>query len=39
MKSHIGTDILDKFVENTLEYRDASSTTLKHEMKHGASDR
>jgi hypothetical protein len=22
MKSHVGTDILDKFVENTLEYRD-----------------
>jgi hypothetical protein len=39
MKSHIGTDILDKFVENTLEYRDATSTTLKQEMKHGASDR
>jgi hypothetical protein len=34
MKSHIGTDILDKFVENTLEYRDATSTTLKQEMKH-----
>jgi hypothetical protein len=29
MKSHVGTDILDKFVENTLEYRDESSTTLK----------
>jgi hypothetical protein len=39
MKSHIGTNILDAFVENTLEYRDAKSTTLKQEMKHGAFDR
>jgi hypothetical protein len=29
MKSHMGTTILDKFVENTLEYRDESNTTLK----------
>jgi hypothetical protein len=29
MKSHMGTTILDKFVENTLEYRDESNATLK----------
>ena len=28
-KSHVGTDILDKFVENTREYRDESDATLK----------
>jgi antitoxin (DNA-binding transcriptional repressor) of toxin-antitoxin stability system len=39
MKSHVGTDILDKFVENRLEYRDESSTTLKQTMKDGAFDR
>jgi hypothetical protein len=39
IKSHVGTDILDKFVENTLEYRDESNTTLKQEMKDGAFDR
>jgi hypothetical protein len=39
MKSHIGTDIFDKFVENILEYRDETSTTLKQEMKHGAFNR
>ncbi len=39
MKSHVGTDILDKFVENTLEYRDETDTTLKKEMKDGAFDR
>jgi hypothetical protein len=40
MKSHVGTDILDKFVENTLEYyRDESNATLKQEMKDGAFDR
>jgi hypothetical protein len=39
MKSHVGTDILDKFVQNTLEYRDASNTTLKQTMKDGAFDR
>jgi hypothetical protein len=36
MKSHVGTGILDKFVENTLEYRDESNTTLKQTMKDGA---
>jgi hypothetical protein len=36
MKSHVGIDILDKFVEKTLEYRDESSTTLKQTMKDGA---
>jgi hypothetical protein len=39
MKSHIGTDILNKFVENTLEYHDATYTTLKQGMKYGAFDR
>jgi hypothetical protein len=36
MKSHVGTSILDKFVENTLEYQDETSTTLKQVMKDGA---
>jgi hypothetical protein len=39
MKSNVGTGILDKFVENTLEYRDEISTTLKQAMKDGAFDR
>ena len=39
MKSHIGTNILNKFVENTLEYRHATDTTLKQGMKDGAFDR
>jgi hypothetical protein len=39
MKSHVGTDILDKFVENTLEYLDETDTTLKKEMKDEAFDR
>jgi hypothetical protein len=39
MKSHVGTNILDKFVENTLEYRDESNATLKQDMKDGAFDR
>jgi hypothetical protein len=39
MKSHIGTNILDKLVENTLEYRDATYTTLKQGMKDGAFNR
>jgi hypothetical protein len=39
MKSQVGTDILDKFVENTLEYRDESNTTMKKEMKDGAFNR
>jgi hypothetical protein len=39
MESHVGTDILDKFVKNTLEYRDESNTTLKQEMKDGAFNR
>jgi hypothetical protein len=39
MKSHVGTNILDKFVQNTLEYRDESNATLKQEMKDGAFDR
>jgi hypothetical protein len=39
MKSHVGTDILDKLVKNTLEYRDESNTTLKERKKDGAFDR
>jgi hypothetical protein len=39
MRSHVGTGILDKFVKNTLEYRDESNTTLKKEMKDGAFNR
>jgi hypothetical protein len=39
MKAHVGTNILDKFVENTLEYCDEIDTTLKKEMKDGAFDR
>jgi hypothetical protein len=39
MKSHVGTGILDKFVEKTLEYQDESNTTLKQEMKDGAFDK
>jgi hypothetical protein len=33
MKSYVGTSILDKFVKNTLEYRNESNATLKQEMK------
>ncbi len=33
MKTHIGTDILDKFVENTKDYQDKNDATLKKEMK------
>jgi hypothetical protein len=36
MKSYVGTDILNKVVENTLEYRDKTSTTLKQAMEEGA---
>jgi hypothetical protein len=32
IKSHVGINILDKFVENTLEYRDESNAILKQEM-------
>jgi hypothetical protein len=40
MKSHVGTDIvLDKFVENTLEYRDESNAIIKQEMKDRAFDK
>jgi hypothetical protein len=34
----VGTDILDKFVENTLDYRDESKAALKQEIKDGAFD-
>jgi hypothetical protein len=33
MKSHMGSNILNKFVENTLEYWDESNATLKQEIK------
>jgi sarcosine oxidase delta subunit len=33
MKSHVGTDILDKFVENTREYQGESDTNKQKEMK------
>ena len=33
MKTHIGTDILDKFVKNTKDYQDENDATLKKEMK------
>jgi hypothetical protein len=36
MKSHVGMDILDKFVENTLECQDESKATLKQDIKGGA---
>jgi hypothetical protein len=39
MKSHVGTDILDKFVKYKLEYCDESNTTLKKEMKDRAFNR
>ena len=38
-KSHVGTDILDKFVENTIEYREETDATLQQEMKDGAFDK
>jgi hypothetical protein len=40
MKSHVGTDILDKLVENTLEYYEGeSNATLKQDMKYKAFNR
>ena len=33
MKSHVGTDILDRFIENTREYRDESDAVLQQIMK------
>lgn len=33
LKSHLGGDILDKFVEKTQEYRDETDTTKQDEMK------
>jgi hypothetical protein len=39
MKSHIGNDILDRFIENTREYRDESDVALKQVMKDGALDK
>ena len=39
MKSHVGTDILDRFIENTREYRDESDVALQQVMKDGAFDK
>jgi hypothetical protein len=39
MKSHIGTNILDNFVDNTLEYPDTTYTSLKQGMKDRAFNR
>ena len=39
MKSHMGTDILDKFVENTREYQEQTEATKKQELKDGAFDK
>jgi hypothetical protein len=36
MKSHVGTGILDKFVENTREYQDETDQLLQQNMKDGA---
>ena len=36
MKSHVGTDILDKFAENTREYQDETDQLLQQNMKDGA---
>ena len=36
MSSHMGTDLLDKFVENTSEYKSKTDATNKAEMKSGA---
>ena len=33
MKTHIGTDILDKFVENTKDYQDESDAAIRKLMK------
>ena len=35
-KSHVGTNILNTFVENTCEYRDESDVPIKKSMKIGA---
>ena len=35
-KSHVGTNILDVFVENTCEYREESVVPIKKSMKVGA---
>jgi hypothetical protein len=39
MKSHVGTDILDMLVENTLAYQDKPNALIKQEMKDRAFDR
>jgi hypothetical protein len=36
MKTHIGTDILNKFDENTKDYQDETYVDIKKEMKDGA---
>jgi hypothetical protein len=39
VKSHVGTEILDTFVENTLDYKGLISATAKNDMKKGAFER
>jgi len=39
MKSHMGTDILDKFVENTREYQEQTEAAKKQELKDGPFDK
>ena len=39
LKSHVGSDVLDKFIEHTEEYRDESDATKKAAMKTEAFDR
>jgi hypothetical protein len=36
MKSHVGNNILDKFVKNTREYQDETDKLLQQNMKDGA---
>ena len=36
MSSHMGTDLLDKFIENTSAYKEETDTTKQDEMKKGA---
>ena len=38
-QSHVGTDILDKFIENTCEYQDENDALKQQDMKDGAFDK
>ena len=38
-KSHVGSDVLDKFIENMPEFRNETDTTKKDEMKKEAFER